>query len=300
MATDFSLGNYLDTCRERVELALGERLPDADIMPQSLHAAMRYAVLGDGKRIRPVLVYAAGQALGVPPDQLDAPACAVELIHAYSLIHDDLPAMDDDELRRGRPTTHMAFGEATAVLAGDALQTLAFQVLCRDDSTPADAQTRLAMIDALAVASGSRGMVGGQALDLEAIGREIDLAQLESIHVHKTGALILASIRLGALVAAGAGTQQVRQLEHYAKAIGLAFQVQDDILDVVGDPDIIGKTQGKDAVADKPTYPALLGLGEAREKARELIQSAIDSLQDFDEKAEPLREIARYIIVRDR
>lgn len=298
MATDFSLPDYLDDCKARVELALGERLPDADTLPQTLHQAMRYAVLGDGKRIRPVLVYATGRALGVLPEQLDAAACAVELIHAYSLVHDDLPAMDDDSLRRGRPTTHVAFDEATAILAGDALQTLAFQVLCRDQTLPVAAPVRLSMIEALALASGSRGMAGGQALDLEAMGREIDLAQLENIHIHKTGALILASVRLGTLVAADADPIKVKQLEHYAKAVGLAFQVQDDILDVVGDPDITGKTQGKDADADKPTYPALLGLAEARDKAEELILNAINCLQDFDKEADPLRNIAQFIMSR--
>jgi farnesyl diphosphate synthase len=293
-----ALQAYLAACRERVDAALAQWLPNAELPPQNLHAAMRYAALGDGKRIRPVLVYGAGAALGVEPARLDGPACAVELIHAYSLVHDDLPAMDDDDLRRGRPTCHRAFDEATAILAGDALQTLAFQILARAPQSSLDPAARLAMLETLARASGSRGMAGGQALDIAAVGRQLDLAQLENLHIHKTGALIRASVRLGTLAAAQAAAAQTKALDHYAKCIGLAFQVQDDILDVAGDTATLGKTGGKDAAADKPTYPALLGLEGARRKAAELLQDALDSLAGFGSEAQPLRQLARYIVGR--
>ena len=270
------------------------------MQPQELHSAMRYATLGDGKRVRPVLVYAAGQALGVKPDCLDGAACAVELIHAYSLVHDDLPAMDDDDLRRGRPTCHRAYDEATAILAGDALQTLAFRVLCEDDGLCIDRADRLRMIAELAHASGSRGMAGGQALDIAATGREIDLAQLENLHIHKTGALILASVRLGALAAGAANDPRVPGLERYAKCIGLAFQVRDAVLAVEGETETLGKTRGKDAAADKATYPALIGLDAAREMAQRLIEEALDNIAMFDDAANPLRQLAHYIVGRQR
>jgi geranylgeranyl diphosphate synthase, type II len=296
---EVDLQEFLDASRRRVEAALDHWLPEAQLAPRRLHAAMRYAALGSGKRIRPVLVYGAGAALGVAPERLDGAACAVELIHAYSLVHDDLPAMDDDELRRGRETCHKAYDEATAILAGDALQALAFQVLCCDPALAVDAPTRLRMIETLARASGSRGMAGGQALDMAAVGKPLDLAQLENLHIHKTGALIRAAVGLGALAAPSPGAGDVKALDRYAKCVGLAFQVQDDILDVSGDAAAIGKTPGKDAAADKPTYPALLGLAEAAEKARTLVAEAVDSLADLGPGAEPLRALARYIIGRD-
>ncbi|MET0084218.1 MAG: (2E,6E)-farnesyl diphosphate synthase [Sedimenticola sp.] len=294
-----NLKTYLQECQERCERALETWLPAPAIQPQQLHEAMRYSSLGGGKRVRPVLVYATGRALGVEPDRLDGPACAVELIHAYSLVHDDLPAMDDDDLRRGQPTCHKAFDEATAILVGDALQTLAFKVLSNDASMQADAETRLEMIRALALASGSRGMAGGQALDLAAIGQEIDLAQLENMHIHKTGALIRASVRLGSLAATEISREQADRLDHYAKCIGLAFQVQDDILDVEGDTETLGKTQGKDKAQEKPTYPALIGLSASKEMAENLIREAQESLQHLDERADPLRWLADYIIRRN-
>jgi farnesyl diphosphate synthase len=259
---------------------------------------MRYAVLGSGKRIRPVLVYATGHALGHDPSRLDGPACAVELIHAYSLVHDDLPAMDDDDLRRGKPSCHKAYDEATAVLAGDALQALAFHVLSSDPAMGTNAQGRLEMIDQLALAAGSRGMVGGQALDLAAVGQELDLLELENVHIHKTGALIRASVRMGSLQDRSADDAVLRRLDHYASCIGLAFQIRDDILDVSADTETLGKTQGKDQAMDKPTYPALLGLAGAREKAEELCIEALTSLDGLGERAEPLRWIANYIIGR--
>jgi farnesyl diphosphate synthase len=283
-----------------VEATLDHWLPPATTQPERLHAAMRYATLGEGKRVRPILVYATGRALGIPPQQLDGPACAVELIHAYSLVHDDLPAMDDDDLRRGQPTCHKAFDEATAILAGDALQTLAFKVLSRDPRLEVDNGTRLQMIDTLALASGSRGMAGGQAIDLESVGKELDVVQLENMHIHKTGALIRASVRLGALACPEADPDRIGGLDRYAKCIGLAFQVQDDILDIEGDPETTGKARGKDQAKSKPTYPALLGLEESREKAQLLRREALDSIDSLDERAEPLRWLANYIVSRNR
>jgi farnesyl diphosphate synthase len=300
MTLDPTFQLFLGDCRVRVEQVLDRWLPPETTQPTRLHTAMRYATLGDGKRVRPVLVYATGQALGVRPDCLDGAACAVELIHAYSLVHDDLPAMDDDALRRGRPTCHMAFDEATAILAGDALQTLAFRVLCEDEGLCIQASDRLRMIDALAQASGSRGMAGGQALDMEATGQEIGLAQLENLHIHKTGALILASVRLGALAAGAGADERLASLEHYAKCIGLAFQVHDDVLDVEGDTETLGKTQGKDAASEKATYPALIGLDAAREMATRLISEALDNIATMGESADPLRQLARYVIARKR
>ncbi len=298
MTTESDLERYRAECRERVERALEHWLPAGTTPPERLHQAMRYAALGPGKRVRPLLVYAAGRALGADPKPLDAPAAAVELIHAYSLVHDDLPAMDDDELRRGRKTCHVAFDEATAILTGDALQTLAFKILAADGA--AEPGVRLEMIRTLALASGSRGMAGGQAMDLEATGRSLDLAELENMHIHKTGALIHASVRLGCLGAGVADPERTRPLEHYAKCIGLAFQVQDDILDVEGDTATLGKTQGKDQASDKATYPALLGLEESRRMARRLCDDARDSLNAFGDAAAPLRWLADYIVERRR
>jgi farnesyl diphosphate synthase len=298
--TEFDLGAYVVACRQRVEAALAGWLPADEHQPRRLHAAMRYAALGAGKRVRPVLVYAAGAALGLPPGQLDAPAGAVELIHAYSLVHDDLPAMDDDELRRGRKTCHKAFDEATAILTGDALQSLAFQVLACAPGLEVPAEVRVTMIETLARASGSRGMAGGQALDMGAVGEVLTLAELENMHIHKTGALIRAAVRLGALAAPSPSAEAVKGLDHYAKCIGLAFQVQDDILDVAGEAGALGKTPGKDAESGKPTYPALLGLEAAREKADLLVDDALASLAAFGPEADPLRALARYVVERGR
>ncbi|MGM0412498.1 MAG: (2E,6E)-farnesyl diphosphate synthase [Pseudomonadota bacterium] len=280
----------------RAEEALDARLPAEADDPTPLAAAMRYAVTGGGKRVRPFLVYAAGSALGAPLEGLDAPAAAVEFIHAYSLVHDDLPAMDDDDLRRGHPTCHRAFDEATAILAGDALQSLAFSALAEDEGLPEP--TRLHMVTALARAAGEAGMVGGQARDINAVGRGTDLAGLEAMHRRKTGALIEASVRLGGL-AAGADTATLDALQRYGAAVGLAFQIQDDILDVVGDTETLGKAGGADAAREKPTYPALLGLEGARERARAMVDDALTALAGLDERADPLRELARYVIERD-
>jgi len=254
-------------------------------------------VLNGGKRVRPTLAYAAAQAIGLAPERVNAPACAVELIHAYSLIHDDLPAMDDDDLRRGRPTCHKAFDEATAILAGDALQTLAFQTLANDESLPPAA--RVAMVATLSQAAGSRGMVGGQALDLAAEGQPLDQPGLEAIHIHKTGALIRAAVKMATQAMPGLDPGTAERLDHYAKCLGLAFQIRDDILDVEGETAVIGKTQGKDESHAKATYPALLGLQGARDAAASLIADALQSLEVFDEDAAPLRWLAHYSVQRD-
>lgn len=282
----------------RVESALGRWLPPDTRYPARLHRAMRYAALGGGKRIRPILVYATGTALGIMVDALDGPACAVELIHSYSLVHDDLPAMDNDDLRRGKPTCHRAFDEATAILAGDALHSLAFYILAHDSAMQVGAQDRLAMVETLAFAAGSRGMVGGQAIDLAAVGRSLDTAELEDMHIHKTGALIRASVKLAALAAPGLDDGTFHQLDHYAKCVGLAFQIQDDILDVEGDMALLGKRRGADRALNKPTYPSLLGLTEAKTRARQLHEESLASLASLDERANPLRALSHYIVDR--
>lgn len=267
-----------------------------------LAAAMRYAALMGGKRLRPFLVYATGTLFGCPREVLDAPAAAVECIHAYSLVHDDLPAMDDDDLRRGLPTCHVKYGEAHAILAGDALQTQAFSILADSPMPGVASHHRLMMISELAQASGIAGMCGGQALDLEGEGKPGELASLERIHRHKTGALIRAAVRLGALCAGEPGIQALPALDRYAQNIGLAFQVQDDILDVVGDTSILGKRQGADMQLGKSTYPALLGLEPARDKAQALCQNALDALQPLQMagfETTVLNDLAHYIIQRD-
>lgn len=295
-----SIAQLIREFQRRVEEALDHWLPPETVQPRRLHKAMRYAVLGNGKRVRPVLVYATGRVLGVNKRALDGPACAVELVHAYSLVHDDLPAMDNDDLRRGRPTCHRAFDEATAILAGDALQSLAFHVLAHDPSIQTGPRQRLEMIDTLAQACGSRGMAGGQAIDLGAVGRELTLAELENMHIHKTGALIRASVKLGALSKPEIESGLLARLDHYAKCIGLAFQVQDDILDVETPTDTLGKPQGSDIARNKPTYPNLLGLEGAKQAAAELHREAVESLASLGGVAEPLRWIADYIIQRNR
>lgn len=255
---------------------------------------MRHGVLAGGKRLRPVLVYAAGRALGAEDAALDAPALALELVHAYSLVHDDLPAMDDDDLRRGQPTVHRAYDEATAILAGDALQALAFEVLASSDHPRQGALVRI-----LAESAGRDGMVGGQALDLAAVGDHRDIGALASMHHLKTGSLLRAGIILGGLVAVEEGDPRLGALLAYADAIGLAFQIHDDVLDVTGDTSILGKTSGADAARNKPTYPALLGLEGARRRAAELVEQAIASLSPLGRRSAPLADLARYMIERD-
>lgn len=280
--------------RARVDRCLEGLFEQRHVVEPRLEAAMRHGLLVGGKRLRPILVYAAGRALGADDDELDIPAAAIELIHAYSLVHDDLPAMDDDDLRRGQPTVHKAFDEASAILAGDALQTLAFELLSSSRSP------RLgALVATLAKASGRDGMAAGQALDLAVVGERPDLAMLETMHRHKTGALIRAAVRLGGLVAVAEDDSRLGALDTYAAAMGLAFQVHDDVLDVTGDTDTLGKTSGADAARDKPTYPALLGLDGARAKAGALIDEALDAIAPLGEAAAPLAGLARYMIERD-
>jgi geranylgeranyl pyrophosphate synthase len=294
-----ALKEYLAFCQQRAEQALTLRLPSDNILPQKLHAAMRYCVLGGGKRMRPMLTYGTAKTLGIAPEDVDGIACAVEFIHVYSLIHDDLPAMDDDALRRGKPTCHIAYDEATAILAGDALQALAFETLANDLSISATAENRLLMITTLAKASGSQGMVGGQAIDLESVGRRLNLPELENMHIHKTGALIRASVTMATMAKADIDPIRATKLDHYARCIGLSFQVKDDILDEESDTATLGKTQGKDKENDKPTYPALLGMAGAKQKAQELHEKAIDSLSVFGTEADLLRDLSLYIIQRD-
>ncbi|VAX08701.1 (2E,6E)-farnesyl diphosphate synthase [hydrothermal vent metagenome] len=297
--TDAKQDEYLKVWQKRTDNALHDYLPNETTTPASLHKAMRYAVLNGGKRIRPLLAYATGHALGVEPEKIDAAACAVELIHAYSLVHDDLPAMDDDDLRRGKPTCHKVFGDAEAILAGDALQSLAFHLLAHKLSGSIPPRQQLQMIDTLAIASGSRGMAGGQSIDLNAVGKELNIAELENMHIHKTGALIRASVKLGALCTENIENEVLKKLDHFAKGIGLAFQIRDDILDVEGDTKTLGKPQGSDIARNKPTYPALLGLDEAREMADELYQDALNSLSKFGKRAIPLQTLSRYIVQRE-
>lgn len=284
--------------RTRVEAVLENVLPAADAAPARLHRAMRYAALGPGKRVRPVLVYAAGEAIGLPSTALDAAAAAIELVHAYSLVHDDLPAMDDDDLRRGRPTTHRAFDEATAILAGDALQVLAFEILAGDPTLPAEPPRRLEMIRLLARASGTLGMAGGQAMDLAAVGQRLGREQVEEMHARKTGALIHAAVMIAGFAGPGLPAAHERALDRYGTAIGLSFQIVDDLLDVLGDPAVTGKSRGADALRGKPTYPSVAGVAAARERAAELAREAIDALAAFGAEAAHLREFAARLVAR--
>jgi farnesyl diphosphate synthase len=289
--------DWMAQIQQRTETALAGVLPDAAIAPQRLHEAMRYAVLGGGKRVRPLLVHAAGEFSAAPVERLDRLGCAVELIHAYSLVHDDMPCMDDDVLRRGKPTVHVEYDEATALLAGDALQTLAFQVLT-DLPLADDPAAQLAMVGLLATASGSRGMAGGQAIDLAAVGRTLERAELEFMHIHKTGALIRAAVLLGARAGQPVPEAELARLDHYARVIGLLFQVVDDILDAESDTATLGKTAGKDADQDKPTYVSLLGLGDARRLAAEMLDDARATLAPLGERAGRLVALADYIVHR--
>ncbi len=295
---NWQLQAYLDHQLTQIEAALNKYLPGSTTRPARLHEAMRYSVLGGGKRIRPVMLLAACEAVGGNMQEAMPAACAVEMIHAYSLIHDDLPAMDNDDMRRGRPTNHKVFGEATAILAGDGLLTEAFILLSRldtMDTVPANA--RLEIVNLLATHAGTRGMVGGQMVDMEVEGTAIDLPTLEYIHTHKTGALIKVAVEIGAII--GGATQQQRDaLQRYAAATGLAFQIADDILDIIAAPAALGKRIGSDQQRGKATYPALLGLSEARRRADEMNAIAIRALDLFGNEAQPLRAIARYIVDR--
>ena len=283
----------------RVEQVLEQRwLPPAGAQPMRLHAAMRYAVLGGGKRVRPLLAYACAATLGFPSARADGIACAVELVHAYSLVHDDLPAMDDDDLRRGRPTCHKQFDEATAILAGDALQVLAFEVLTRDPGLAADAATRLALVEQLALASGAGGMAGGQALDLAAVGQQLTLAELELMHARKTGALIRASVTLVGLLDPGLDAERRTALARYGARVGLAFQIHDDVLDEHGQTDELGKRSGADRARGKPTFPSTIGLERSQRMALDLHEEALAALAPFGATAEPLRVMSEHLVSR--
>ncbi len=290
--------NRLEIYQKRVNAALDKYLPTEDPPEHNLAEAIRYSVIGGGKRIRPAMVYAAGEAMGVSTDLLDIPACAVEMIHAYSLVHDDLPAMDDDDLRRGRPTCHKAFDEATAMLAGDALQALAYEILAKDDHDELTPEHRIEMLSLLTEASGAHGMAGGQAVDLASVGKQLTLEQLEHMHRLKTGALIRASILLGGMCKQDISKQELDMLSEYALCIGLSFQIQDDILDVIGDTETLGKPQGSDEEQKKPTFPAIIGLEESRQRAIEQHKLALKILEPMDKKADSLRELSAYIVER--
>jgi farnesyl diphosphate synthase len=282
--------------QSRFEDKLKQLLPQTEVVPQRLHAAMRYSVLEGGKRVRPLLAFAAGEVSGAPLERIEIAAAAVELIHAYSLVHDDMPCMDDDVLRRGKATCHVEYDEATALLVGDALQSLAFQLLSEHRLND-DAVKQLQMVKLLAVASGSRGMAGGQAIDLASVGKQLTLPELEQMHIHKTGALIRASILLGAYCG-NLDQAQLDNLDRYGKCIGLAFQVVDDVLDSEADTATLGKTAGKDADSDKPTYVTLLGVQAAKTMAGELHQQALDALHEFGAPARRLSELADFIVMR--
>ncbi len=282
--------------RTHFEFALDRRLPDADKHPGLLHEAMRYSALDGGKRFRPVLVYAMGKSLGLSLEQLDPLACAIELIHAYSLIHDDLPAMDNDDLRRGRPTCHRKFDEATAILAGDALQALAFEILANE--LPANSEISLSLIGSIARACGSTGMAGGQALDLEAVGATLDLDQLETMHCLKTGALIQASV-LAPCILAAVDQDVLERFAVFGKCVGLAFQIHDDILDVTGDSTVTGKSSQADAALNKPTFPSILGLDKSIQRAVSLRNQARTALEGVEGDISTLNWLAGYVISRD-
>ncbi|WDG07734.1 (2E,6E)-farnesyl diphosphate synthase [Vibrio campbellii] len=288
----------LTSYQQRNNQQLNQWLEQLPHQEQPLIQAMKYGLLLGGKRVRPFLVYITGQMLGCKPEDLDTPASAIECIHAYSLIHDDLPAMDDDDLRRGQPTCHIKFDEATAILTGDALQTLAFTILAEGELNPNAENQRIKMVQALAQASGAGGMCLGQALDLGAENRRVSLADLEEIHRNKTGALINCAVKLGALAAGEKGLEVLPRLERYSKAIGLAFQVQDDILDIISDTETLGKPQGSDQELNKSTYPSLLGLEGAMEKAHTLLQEALQALEAIPYNTQLLEEFARYVIER--
>lgn len=290
-----SFNAWMQAIRERTTRALDQHLPSASYAPRRLHEAMRYACLNGGKRVRPILVHAAGEASGADPDALDFCAAAVEMIHVYSLVHDDMPCMDNDTLRRGQPTCHVQYDDATALLVGDALQTQAFVTLA---DAPLAAATVRELIRSLAHASGAAGMAGGQAIDLAAVGKQLDAAQLEQMHIMKTGALIRASIRMGALAGESLEPAQIELLDRFGKVLGLLFQVVDDILDCTASTDVLGKTAGKDAATDKPTYVSLMGLSGARTFAADLLAQAQQIIAPIGQRSSRLQDIALEIVQR--
>jgi farnesyl diphosphate synthase len=295
-ADDF--GAQLEAWRVRMEGALAARLPDPDVVPARLHEAMRYSVLGGGKRIRPALLFATARTVGLSEDDVEAAACAIELVHVYSLVHDDLPAMDDDDMRRGRPTCHKAYDEATALLVGDALQPLAFQLLAADRALPASPAIRLRLIDLLAQAIGTFGMAGGQAIDLAVQGLRLDIGQVEDMHARKTGALIRASVLMAAECVPSLDSSLYAALNRFATAVGLAFQIQDDLLDLTGDALTLGKATGADSERAKPTHPAVIGIPASQQRVRLLHDQAIDALTAFGPRAQPLRSLAHWLLSR--
>ena len=297
-ATTDAFGAQLESWRLRMEQALASRLPEPNLVPARLHEAMRYSVLGGGKRIRPALLFATARALGLAEDEVEAAACAIELVHVYSLVHDDLPAMDDDDLRRGRPTCHKAFDEATALLVGDALQPLAFQLLATDPKLPASPAIRLRLIDMLAQAIGTFGMAGGQAIDLAVQGMRLDIGQVEDMHDRKTGAVIRASVLMAAECVPRLDPNLYAALTRFAVAVGLAFQIQDDLLDVIGDVSTLGKATGADSERAKPTHPAVIGIPASQQRVRHLHTQAINALAPFGESAQALRDLAHWLLSR--
>ncbi|MGH8148447.1 MAG: polyprenyl synthetase family protein [Steroidobacteraceae bacterium] len=288
----------LEAWRERTERALAARLPDVGTPPKRLHEAMRYSVLGGGKRVRPALVFATARTLGLSEEDVEAAACAIELVHVYSLVHDDLPAMDDDDLRRGRATCHKAYDEATAILVGDGLQPLAFQLLAEDPALPAAPEVRLRLVAILAAASGSLGMAGGQAIDLEVQGKHLAVAEVEDMHSRKTGALIRAAVGMAAACAPTLEPRLRTNLATFSEAIGLAFQIQDDLLDVIGDSAALGKATGADRERAKPTYPAILGVAASQAQVRRLHSRALEALESFGSRAGPLRLLSDWLLSR--
>ncbi|MFZ4877362.1 polyprenyl synthetase family protein [Janthinobacterium sp. Mn2066] len=291
-----TFGDWMQATQSQVESQLDQFLPSADSVPHKLHAAMRYALLGGGKRVRPLLVRAAGELFDADADTLARAACALEMIHVYSLVHDDMPCMDDDALRRGKPTVHVAYDEATALLVGDALQSQAFMLLAEGAAIPPARQ--MAMVRLLAQASGSAGMCGGQAIDLDSVGLALSLQQLEQMHQLKTGALLRAAVVLGALAGKDVTPEEMAALNAYARAVGLAFQVVDDVLDATADSATLGKTAGKDAAANKPTYVSILGLEPSKALAEQLRCDAHAALAPFGDKARRLREMADLVVQR--
>jgi geranylgeranyl pyrophosphate synthase len=298
MSSSAGFPGRITSYRTRIEGVLAECLALPNSGTARLREAMQYSTLGGGKRLRPTLVYLTGESLGAPLAELDSPAAAVELIHVYSLVHDDLPAMDDDDLRRGRPTCHRAYDEATAILVGDALQALAFTVLADETRGRQDSGARLAMIRALADASGTGGMAGGQAVDLAAVGQNLSIGEIENMHRRKTGALIQGSVLLGAYAAGLKEGPQLEALRTFGAEIGLAFQIQDDILDVEGDSSLLGKTTGADAALNKPTYPSTAGLPASRDRARQLRDAAIDALRPLGVQGTALADLAHFVVSR--
>jgi geranylgeranyl pyrophosphate synthase len=296
-ATD-AFGAQLEVWRLRMERALAARLPEPSVVPARLHEAMRYSVLGGGKRIRPALLFATARTLGLSEDTVEAAACAIELVHVYSLVHDDLPAMDNDDLRRGRPTCHKAYDEATALLVGDALQPLAFQLLASDPALPASPAIRLRLIDMLAQAIGTFGMAGGQAIDLAVQGMRLDITQVEDMHARKTGAVIRASVLMAAECVPPLDANLYAALTRFATAVGLAFQIQDDLLDVTGDVSTLGKATGADSERAKPTHPAVIGISASQQRVRLLHSQAINALAPFGDRADSLRSLAHWLLSR--